>query len=226
MSGEVTSGERASATIRKIKLDGSWAEYTAELIPSPAEIGDHTPSGRWLYSAAGTEVRRSGRDPIAQPADAVTYVPTAGGFVAMHWRPAATPTHPHWAGPWISVDIADRITLGPDGSVSFRDLELDLWRAADGVGIVDQDELADAVTRGLLDPSTAAAAERTAGTLADHLADVSLTDAFGGLGWALLDRRSPGRDRRRSSASTEPRPVSDPDVMLERCNNRRHASRR
>lgn len=60
------------------------------------------------------------------------------------------------------VHLCDRVRIRPD-AVEYRDLLLDIWFFPDGSSrLMDEDELADGVARGLIDAETAAAVRQTA----------------------------------------------------------------
>ncbi|WP_152362998.1 tetratricopeptide repeat protein [Microlunatus speluncae] len=168
-------------TVRKIKLDGVRSEHTATLIESNAE-------GRWLFSPAGTVVTRSDAEPYRQPADGVQFFPHGQWFAAWHFAPAMTPTDPIWTRPWLAIDINEPARFDDEsGGITFLDLELDLWCAADGAEIVDQEDLAEVERRGLITTETAARVRRTAANLAAALHQ-DYRSAFDGVGWRLLEQ--------------------------------------
>ncbi len=173
----VSTTERVTSS--KLKLSGAARSH-------PATVISTGPEGSWLFSPAGTVV--SGPDgPVGtQPADGVQFFPahtlpeSGGWYVAWCRAVAAEPTSEYWSRPWISVDIA----TPSDGRFSFLDLELDLWCNDAGAGVADQEDL-DAA--GQLDAREAATARLAAEELYQDLRD-GCRNAFGGVGWALLEQ--------------------------------------
>lgn len=60
------------------------------------------------------------------------------------------------------VHLCDRVRIRPD-AIEYRDLLLDVWLFPDGSSqLLDEDELADGLARGMLDEGTAALVRQTA----------------------------------------------------------------
>lgn len=174
--------------VSKAKLSGRVTEHRAV-------VAHRDVAGIWLFSPAGTPVTNAaGRVVWTQPADGMQYFPAAplprsgGWFVAWCWEIAPDPISAIWSRRWISVDLATPEN-GPDARpYHFTDLELDLWCAADGLGIVDEDELAAVEQAGLITPEVAATTRAAGAELYEHLSR-GRSAAFGGAGWQLLDQR-------------------------------------
>lgn len=176
-------------TVCKAKLSGRTNTHTATVVHRDAH-------GTWLFSPAGTTVTsRGGHVVWTQPADGVQFFPAAplprsgGWYVAWCWEVGPDPADQMWNHRWISVDLGTRPGSAPgSGPYEFVDLELDLWCGPTGLGIVDQDELDEVVAAGLVSPDEARVVERAGDELYEHLAG-GYEQAFGGVGWALLDER-------------------------------------
>jgi len=176
-------------TVRKTKLSGRTSA-------SPATVVQRASEGAWLFSPRGTLVRDpAGTVVWTQPTDMVQYFPAAplprsgGWYVACCWEVGPDPEVEMWNHRWISVDLAVPDTAPGAGPYDFVDLELDLWCGANGLGIVDEDELAEVEEAGLITAEVAETTRLAGDELYEHLA-AGWTKAFGGVGWALLDRRS------------------------------------
>lgn len=178
---DVVSGTE-SVISSKVKLSGVTRFHRATVITTG-------PEGSWLFSPAGTVVSGPDGRVGTQPADGVQFFPaqtlpeSGGWYVAWCWAVAAEPASEYWSRRWISVDIAAPL----DGRFSFLDLELDLWCNDAETGIVDQEDLDAVEAAGQLNPRKAATARLAADELHQHLRD-GCRDAFGGVGWALLEQ--------------------------------------
>lgn len=161
-----------------------------------AEVAQQDATGTWLFSPAGTTVTsRSGKVVWVQPVDGMQFFPaerlplSGGWYVAWCWEAGADPADEMWNHRWVSIDLGTEAGSAPGaGPYDFVDLELDLWCGPHGLGIVDQDDLEDVVARGLVGPEQAAVVTRAADELYQHLLG-GCENAFGGVGWALLDDR-------------------------------------
>lgn len=165
----------------KLKLTGDPRFHAATVVGSSA-------AGTWLFSPAGTVVSGPSGSVGTQPADGVQFFPTdvlpmsRVWYVAWCWAVAPEPTSPHWARPWISVDIAAREA----DRFSFLDLELDLWCDESGAGVVDQEDLDAVEAAGRLSPGAAARARLASEELYQDLR-AGCRDAFDGEGWSVLE---------------------------------------
>ena len=165
------------AFIRKVKRpvgSGLWPSYA---------VGSDS-FGRWFHTPRHSHYRgengtRSEVCEVAQDADgtgehALHLAPTRGWWFAT-WR----------RGGFLSADVC--IPLVPRGDEwIYVDLELDPFRTADGsVGTEDADELAAAVSAGLIGPAEQRAALHAAERLERAFAEG--TEPFGRVGWELLE---------------------------------------
>lgn len=142
--------------------------------------------GVWLYTPKGSLVRGKRAD---MHAESFVGVPTEPGLDVIHLAPA----HKQWwFGSWAVDDIGQRTRIDVctpaeiDGSqVTYVDLELDLYRRADVVGIFDEDELDEAFEAGLISGSEREQSLRTAHDLDGHLR--SGHDLFDEVVWRRLE---------------------------------------
>jgi hypothetical protein len=83
-------------------------------------------------------------------------------LVVHHWGEPWIATHvrPPEGSPWWYVDVVDSVRRTEDG-VDYRDLLIDV-AVEDGIRLLDEDELAEAVELGVLSSDEARAAERVA----------------------------------------------------------------
>jgi protein associated with RNAse G/E len=113
--------------------------------------------GTWLGARRGNPVRQpDGRREEAQEHDAVWLVAEGAWFLPAFWFTDSTD---------LTIDICTPPRLD-EGVWSFVDLELDLFRSADGrAGIVDQDEFDELALSGHLTDSQVATATEVAQSL-------------------------------------------------------------
>jgi predicted RNA-binding protein associated with RNAse of E/G family len=112
--------------------------------------------GTWLGARRGNPVRQPDGRTEPQAHDAVWLVVEGAWWVAAFWFTAYTD---------LTIDVCRPPVLDGD-TWSFTDLELDLFRAADGrSGIVDQDEFAQLAASAVLSAGEIDAAELTARAL-------------------------------------------------------------
>jgi hypothetical protein len=171
-------GESTMVSVSKYKLNGIGRTWNATCIT----VDLH---GHWLFCPAG----ETGRDLHGAPMPPHS---TAG----IQLFPANQP----WTAWWLAdprclgIDVIKPIVPGGPEHIIYHDLELDIWwRDGDG-RIVDQDELQEAVDRGLLAPDVAAQATRIAEELLVRLrsGDPLFTETgFAYLDAAIAGRRSP-----------------------------------
>lgn len=129
----------------------------AEAFSWPVEHLGRDEHGTWLGSRQGNPVRQpDGRRVEAQEHDAVWLVSEGAWWLPAFWFTTETD---------LTIDICTPPTL--DGSVwTFVDLELDLFRSADGrAGIVDQDEFDQLAKSGHLADSHVVSATKAAQSL-------------------------------------------------------------
>lgn len=134
-------------------VDGTCAERFSW----PVEYLGQDEHGTWLGARSGNPVRQpDGHSVEAQEHDAVWLVAEGAWWLPAFWFTDTTD---------LTIDICTPVTL--DGTVwTFVDLELDLFRSADGrAGIVDQDEFDDLVQAGHLTDSQVASAAQAAQSL-------------------------------------------------------------
>jgi predicted RNA-binding protein associated with RNAse of E/G family len=112
--------------------------------------------GSWLGARRGSPVRQPDGRTEPQVHDAVWLVVEGASWLTAFWFTSDTD---------LTIDVCTPPVLDDD-TWSFADLELDLFRAADGrAGIVDQDEFAVLAASGTLSVSEVEAAEATARAL-------------------------------------------------------------
>jgi protein associated with RNAse G/E len=134
-------------------VDGTCAERFSW----PVEHLGQDEHGTWLGARRGNPVRQpDGRREEAQENDAVWLVVEGAWFLPAFWFTDSTD---------LTIDVCTPPRL--DGGVwSFVDLELDLFRSADGrAGIVDQDEFDELALSGHLTDSQVATAIEVAQSL-------------------------------------------------------------
>ncbi len=155
--------------VEKLKLDGAFWRWQAREVATDVH-------GTWLYSPAGT---------VCQGRDGAEYIQPANGVQLM-------PDHQCWAAWWwqgrdlITIDIAT-MTEKVDQTWRFTDHELDLWCTDNDCGVVDRDELDEAVQANLIDKITAHRAEQVADELHVRLRSHD-DDLFAKAGWEMLRR--------------------------------------
>ncbi|MFC7876617.1 DUF402 domain-containing protein [Isoptericola sp. NPDC057391] len=140
------------------KRKWSVAEGTcSEAFSWPVEHLGSDEHGIWLGSRRGSPVRQpDGRRVEPQEHDGVWLVAEGAWWVPAFWFTAATD---------LTIDICTPPRLD-DAVWSFVDLELDLFRSADGrAGIVDQDEFDELALSGHLTDRQVANATETAWSL-------------------------------------------------------------
>lgn len=140
-------------SVTKHKLDGTGRAWNATC--TRADDG-----GYWLFCPAG----EAGQDLQGTPmpphtTDGIQLIAPGQWWTAWWWDSPR----------WIAIDIMEPIAIDPDGPFAYRDLELDLWWREGDCGIVDRDELQEAVERRLLAPDVAAHATRVAEGLLTRL---------------------------------------------------------
>ncbi|RYC13780.1 DUF402 domain-containing protein [Nocardioides zhouii] len=112
--------------------------------------------GTWLGSRRGNPVRQRDGRIEQQPHDAVWLVVEGAWWLTAFWFTAETD---------LTIDVCTPPVLD-ESTWSFTDLELDLFRAADGrAGIVDQDEFDLIAASGTLSQHEIETAETTARVL-------------------------------------------------------------
>lgn len=116
-------------------------------------VDDH---GVWLGALRGNPVLQPDGDTDTQVDDAVWLIPAEGWWIAAFWFTETTD---------LTIDICQPPRRTAD-TWSFVDLELDLYRNAEGgAAIVDQDEFAALAAAQLVDESDLSAAEDAADQL-------------------------------------------------------------
>jgi hypothetical protein len=151
----VNGEDNALRTVVKWKWSLSRRRCTPGFSWSTTHLGvdDH---GVWLGARRGNPVLRPDGGIEHQAEDAVWLIPSQGWWMAAFWFTATTD---------LTIDICQPPRRDGD-TWSFVDLELDLYRNAEGeVGIVDQDEFAALAAAKLVAESDLSAAEDAA----DHL---------------------------------------------------------
>lgn len=158
-------------TVTKAKLAGQTRVWRARFVGSD----EH---GIWLYAPAGTP----NRTPAGQlfgtlSHDGVQLVPVDGWWVAWWWADGS-----------ITLDVTTPAVIdGP--SVTYVDLELDLWANDGDHGLVDQDQYDAARTAGLISDEQDGPARAATNDLERQLAE--RVEPFGDEGWNWLSRSDP-----------------------------------
>lgn len=136
-----------------------WATATGrctEALSWPADVLGTDRHGTWLGAREGSPVRQPDGRVEPQPHDAVWLVVENAWYLPTFWFTPETD---------LTIDVCTPPTV-KDGTWSFVDLELDLFRRADGrAGVVDQDEWDLLVASGLVDDDEVRAVRETASAL-------------------------------------------------------------
>lgn len=136
-----------------------WSPATGrceEAFSWPVDLLGTDRHGTWLGSRRGNPVQQPDGHVERQPHDAVWLIVDEAWWLPTFWFTAETD---------LTIDISTPPVLENE-TWSFVDLELDLFRRADGrAGIVDQDELDVLATSGLVSTDVAGTANATAQAL-------------------------------------------------------------
>ncbi|WP_161606012.1 DUF402 domain-containing protein [Microlunatus speluncae] len=139
-------------SVTKIKLDGAVRTHWSRLITA-------APPGTWLFAPEGTAVHYDSGELYTKHNTAGVQLLVPGEWWTAWW----------WQDRrWIGIDVTLPVTE-TDNGFRYTDLELDLWWRDGDCGIVDQDELREAVDQGRIDSDTATVAERVAAELRQRL---------------------------------------------------------